>query len=366
MPSDVYDPSNVDPLLSEKEGYKSNWTWAQTPRAAKVCEQYKGEFESSFPIKDKFSVMMTLVYADRLPYLEEFLMHYLASPLVDKIFLVWEIDMPIPKLQNPTINRSQVVFLPQEHWSINNRFNPINELTTAAILICDDDILIPIADIEFAFSVWQRRPNALVGFWPRVHYHNPESDTYDYDMPNTGEFTMLLTKTLFMRSQNLFIFTCLLPLRFHRYIDYGSNCEDIAINIMSEGLTGEMPVAVIASTKMIDFGTFKGISAGGGHINRRGSCVKDMLAMGNGQNFLPFSKEVVHRYNRDHANFKKLDWDAAISTFQKTKLATSATTTTATTATTTTKTTTATTTTATTANTKTAADTQTANKVKLA
>ncbi len=295
----------MDPLLGDP-----NWAWKQSTRASKVCKKYLKQREAKFTMPDKFSVIMNVMHSDRLPYLERFLGHYLSSPLVDKVFVVWQVDAGIPKkLGDSNLDATRVHFLPQEYWSVNNHFNPINNLTTTAVLMCDDQVWLPMVDIEFAYRVWQRRPNTLVGFWPRVHYPSPEDDnTYVFEEPTSGEFTILLTKTLFMRSQNLFIYTCLLPSRIHRYVDYGGNCEDIAINFLNGGLTGEVPVAVVSSTKMLDFSDSQGTSRiNARHTDRYSTCVTDMLAMGNGKNFLAYSKEVVHRYDMDHTNFKTVD-----------------------------------------------------------
>ena len=53
---------------------------------------------------------------------------------------------------------------------LNNRFKPIDNLLTDAILSIDDDVLVPCSSLETAFSVWTSAPNSMVGFVPRMHW----------------------------------------------------------------------------------------------------------------------------------------------------------------------------------------------------
>ncbi|WJX12349.1 GDP-mannose transporter [Trifolium repens] len=54
--------------------------------------------------------------------------------------------------------------------SLNNRFKEIKDLETDSVFSIDDDVIFPCPSEEFAFDVWQRAPDAMVGFVPRVHW----------------------------------------------------------------------------------------------------------------------------------------------------------------------------------------------------
>jgi hypothetical protein len=42
----------------------------------------------------------------------------------------------------------------------------------------------------------------------------------------------MLTKFIFMKSDFLFWYSCILPEKFHKYIDEHMNCEDIAMQMV--------------------------------------------------------------------------------------------------------------------------------------
>ena len=54
----------------------------------------------------------------------------------------------------------------------------------------------------------------------------------------------MLTKFMFIRSEYLFWYTCILPECVHAYIDDNMNCEDIAMQMLASGMTNQAPVAV--------------------------------------------------------------------------------------------------------------------------
>ena len=53
--------------------------------------------------------------------------------------------------------------------SLNNKFNPIPNLRTQAVLIADDDLVVDVRDIDYSFSIWQANPYSIVGNFPRFH-----------------------------------------------------------------------------------------------------------------------------------------------------------------------------------------------------
>ena len=61
--------------------------------------------------------------------------------------------MPTRQLLSFANNRVPVEFLNQKFNSLNNRLNPIKNLETQAVLVCDDDLKVHLSDVEFAFEV---------------------------------------------------------------------------------------------------------------------------------------------------------------------------------------------------------------------
>ena len=83
----------------------------------------------------------------------------------------------------------------------------------------------------------------------------------------------MLTKFMFIRSEYLLWYTCILPECVHAYIDDNMNCEDIAMQILVSGMTNQPPVAVQVLKPIEDYGTVRGISTHSGHLNNRASCM---------------------------------------------------------------------------------------------
>lgn len=105
----------------------------------------------------------------------------------------------------------------------------------------------------------------------------------------------MLTKFMFMLSDYLYDYTCLLPPKIHQYIDDHLNCEDIAMNLLVSGLTGSKPVAVM--THVDDFGTTSGISTKAGHMSSRSNCMTDLIRLF-GRDTLQYNREVFLPFRR--------------------------------------------------------------------
>ena len=252
---------------------------------------------------DKFSVVIGTFGSDeRLELLKLIITHFRNSSLVDRIYLTWHNPASSPpahltRLFTPTDKAvAQVVLLPQTTDSLNNRFNPIPGLRTRCVYIADDDVRIPIEDIETGFRSWQANQQRMVGFFPRSHVQTGP-DTYEYVLHTFGRvpgYSIVLTKGFFTDSFFLHTYTCLLPPVMHAYVNMLNNCEDILFQMMASGMTGQPPLAVY--TLVDEFGAYSGISSGKGHINIRGVCIADLVQLFGGRMPLVYSDQLVHRY----------------------------------------------------------------------
>lgn len=71
--------------------------------------------------------------------------------------------------KSKTAHKPKLKFDVNEKDNLNNRFKPIEDLRTDAIFSVDDDVIVPCGALDFAFTVWQTAPSAMVGFVPRMH-----------------------------------------------------------------------------------------------------------------------------------------------------------------------------------------------------
>jgi hypothetical protein len=123
-------------------------------RTESVCNQK--QLQKSFPITDRFSVLLSTYNPDRVDHVATLIRHLATSDLVHTIYLTWhnpklEVNKELKELQEKL--RKPLVILPQQFDSLNNRFNPIEGLETSAVYILDDDIVVSVPDLEFSFQV---------------------------------------------------------------------------------------------------------------------------------------------------------------------------------------------------------------------
>ena len=113
--------------------------------------------------------------------LKQSVAHYASCSGTEAIHVVWsESDPPSESLKaylkNIVFHKSQTAQKPNfkfdinEEDNLNNRFKPIEDLKTDAIFSVDDDVIVPCPTLNFAFTVWQSAPFAMVGFVPRMHW----------------------------------------------------------------------------------------------------------------------------------------------------------------------------------------------------
>lgn len=88
--------------------------------------------------------------------------HYSGCGGVDAVHVVWsEPEEPTEELRGSVLNCSDgggagVRFVINAEDSLNNRFRPIQGLTTDAIFSVDDDLIVPCSTLQFAFAMWNR------------------------------------------------------------------------------------------------------------------------------------------------------------------------------------------------------------------
>ncbi|GAA5845270.1 hypothetical protein JCM9279_004826 [Rhodotorula babjevae] len=297
-------PRHDVPIKRELAAYE----WPNTHRAYDLCSKYnpKYETEGKFPVQEQYSVAISFYNPERLGYLTKLIKHYLLSDLVHTVFITWHSpSVPVPTDIKQLVAGGRVAILKMDSDTLNNRFNPIRGLKTQAVFICDDDIFAPAAGIDFLFRVWQARPDSIAGFFPRIHGRK-EDGTIFYEMAGVHhKYDIILTKGMMINANFLHAYTCVLPPEIHRYVDFGKNCEDIAMNMMVSGLTGAAPVCV-HDEEVLDFGTSKGISISAAFTMRRDTCTSDLIDLF-GRDTLVSSTEHVRKFVSN--KFRKVPWE---------------------------------------------------------
>ena len=245
----------------------------------------------------------------RRDLLRRALAHYAACPAVASIRVVWSEQAPSPARGAP---EDAGFFEPAAHarpglvrydahptTSINNRFLPLSELTTAAVFSVDDDMVVPCASLDDAFAAWRAAPHALVGFYPRLHVRAADAPggvcAYRYVSAEPalawhGAFSVVLTKAAFLHARYLSLYSEAMPAIIREYVTRRRECEDIAMAFLIANATSRPgvwvrpPLRFWAGAKLDGVGR-AGISAGqvAGHHALRGKCVADFGAMYGGR-----------------------------------------------------------------------------------
>jgi len=64
--------------------------------------------------------------------------------------------------------------------SIQNRFEALEGLGTAAVFSVDDDVRMPCAALARGYRAWRANPDVLVGYYPRMHQARPDGCGWRY------------------------------------------------------------------------------------------------------------------------------------------------------------------------------------------
>jgi hypothetical protein len=314
-------------------------------RTEAVCNDKP--FPKVFPVTEKFSVLFGTYNPERIDHVANVIKHLAASELVHTIYLTWhnpklEVNNELRILQDTL--QKPLVILKQTFDSLNNRFNPIEGLETEAIYILDDDIVVSLPDLEFTFQVrshnkrssdvrmvyrvskiiyhqqvWKNRQDSIVGHFPRFHSYDPSTSTSVYAMADDKRpsFSIVLTKSMFARSEYLFAYTCLMPPVLHAYVDEHMNCEDIGFSFMVSGLTATTNAYVRTQERIRDYGLNQGISTNNHHIAARRKCVTDFIeTYWDKRDPTQMSSEIVSVFEK--VKIQRAKWDTPIPDVQHT------------------------------------------------
>uniref|UniRef100_A0ACD5ZFE0 Uncharacterized protein n=1 Tax=Avena sativa TaxID=4498 RepID=A0ACD5ZFE0_AVESA len=229
----------------------------------------------------------------RYDLLKRAVAHYSGCAAVDAVHVVWSEPRDPPEaLRRSVLNCSRLLreraaaevrFVVNRQDSLNNRFRPIEGLTTDAVFSVDDDLIVPCSTLRFAFNIWRSAPSAMVGFVPRIHWlADPTSNTKEYRYASwwsvwrTGTYSMVLSKASFFHKKYLDLYTNQMLPSIRDYVTENRNCEDIAMSFLVANVTGAPPIWV--KGRIFEIGS-TGISSSKGHILQRSRCLSEFSSM---------------------------------------------------------------------------------------
>ncbi|CAK6969474.1 exostosin-like 2 [Scomber scombrus] len=176
---------------------------------------------------------------NRTDILLKLLNHYQAVPHLQRIIIVWNNigeQTPLKLWNSLGPHPVPVVFKEQTSNQMRNRLQPFPEIDTDVVLMLDDDTLVSVPDISFAFSVWKQFQDQIVGFVPRKHVTTPGGvysyGSFELQDPERGagdRFSMVLIGAAFFHRRYLQLFQDQ-PQEVHALVDATQNCDDIAMN----------------------------------------------------------------------------------------------------------------------------------------
>ncbi|XP_034410462.1 exostosin-like 2 isoform X3 [Cyclopterus lumpus] len=130
--------------------------------------------------EERFTIVIQTY--NRTDILLKLLNHYQAVPHLQQIVIVWNNigkQTPLKLWTSLQPHPVPVVFKEQTSNQMRNRLQAFPEIDTDAVLMLDDDTLVSVPDISFAFSVWKQFSDQIVGFVPRKHVSTP-GGVYSY------------------------------------------------------------------------------------------------------------------------------------------------------------------------------------------
>jgi hypothetical protein len=245
---------------------------------------------------ERFTVVVNTF--KRRDLLQQAVVHYATCPRVAEIRVVWSEQVSPPSRDDPEARlyygpRPELVkYDSHPTTSIQNRFS-VQGLRTSAVFNVDDDVRIPCTSLLHGHDAWKANRDVLVGFSPRMHRWNPTKLQHEYICHGffgdfgftTGlEFSIMLTKAAFCKSEYLQMYDEAVPAQAKLYVDELKNCEDIAMQILIASVSRKPPVYVPAPMWYYWVANWRGYGVAGiskkdGHLDARGRCVTDLSRM---------------------------------------------------------------------------------------
>jgi hypothetical protein len=140
--------------------------------------------------------------------------------------------------------------------------------------------------------------DSIVGFKSDGH----DGDIFIENMDAKNRYSMIKSSSgMFLKTDYLYGYTCLMPDDVHAYIDKHPECRDIAMNMMVSGMTAASPVLVEANYlfEMNDMPK---------KTTTKEGCIKGLTTYFNEQNTLILNDEFIAHSKHDDIQSAVLSW----------------------------------------------------------
>jgi hypothetical protein len=217
-------PHCLDPAAAQKQ---------------QMCGQMTPDIYSFLASQLSFTVMLTTL--GKTPaQLERSIRHYSLHHMVTCILVVYL--RPFEQEVGPFfMNGKLVKYLHTYTGSMNNRFFPSAHLTTEAVLMLDEGLLVHHDDIKWLFESWTHHKDKLVGFFP-----------HSIKRKNGAGVTVMSTKATMLHKSLLYRYACSIGQTMHKIVDRFKSCEDIALNLLASQITSEPLSLYVQPSHIVD------------------------------------------------------------------------------------------------------------------
>ncbi|KAI6211682.1 Exostosin-like 3 [Aphelenchoides besseyi] len=193
-------------------------------------------------------------------------------PYVHSVIVVWNnLDRDPSETAWPKIH-VPLIFVKQNQNSLNNRFKPIEQIRTEAVLSLDDDLDFRASEIVFAFRVWRENRDRLVGLPAR--YHANYNGELFYNSNHTCQLSMILTGASFVHKSFFHAYWNQMPPIIRQKVDEWMNCEDLAMNFLISHLTRKPPIKTTNKWTIRCPTCPETLSQGVDHFDKRSRCLR--------------------------------------------------------------------------------------------
>lgn len=273
--------------------------WMNSKRVPEICTRFAPNYErqrkSHAENPEQFSVVF--IKWRTFESLIEAVEHYRTnlSHIVARIYISWNPSNGVPPVELNKYkylkNTPGVEVLFHRFESPNNHWNPIHGLQTRAVFFANDEHLPDAEKVEIAFETWRNNQNSAVGFFARYHGKQKlidfevfdaieEDETTGFVAPTSSfisqpttaaspfsqasivdeswlwnynltsirrprPYSLLSSNLMMLNSDFLFIYTCILPEKIHRYVDeQPEDSSDLAMNLLLAGMTANRPMLI--------------------------------------------------------------------------------------------------------------------------
>ncbi|CAG5106794.1 Similar to ttv: Exostosin-1 (Drosophila melanogaster) [Cotesia congregata] len=264
------------------EGAREKLIWNTYPGALAILPQFAdSQQELPFSNNDPGNAFTAIIYSQlgSTAVLYRLLRSVAKSKYLDKIILMWNSDIPVPR--RPRWQGIKVTITVIVASSISQRFYPYPQIETSAILSLDEDVTLNTDEIDFAFVVWQSFPDRIVGYPARSHYWDDSKRSWGYTSKWTNDYSIVLTGAAFYHRYYNTLYTESLSSTLHKTVEQSQNCEDILMNFLVSHVTRRPPIKV-TQRKLYKDTTAAGIRSSWNdpdHFTQRQTCMNTFVAV---------------------------------------------------------------------------------------